>query len=389
MTKMLPYNVPAYLGTELDHVRAAIEAGHLSGNGTFTRRVHRFFEREMGFPKVFLTHSCTGALEMAALLLQLQPGDEVILPTFTHVGTANAFVRAGATLRFADSLPDHPNVDPASLRACISPRTRAVVVVHYAGVLCEMDVIREMCDQHGLVLIEDAAHAIGARYQGRAAGSFGDLAAFSFHETKNIQCGQGGLLVINDLAYADRAAVLWENGTNRAAFFAGLVDQYTWVDQGACFLPSEMNAAFLYGQLEGREGIFARRLQHWEAYHAALSPLAARAHGRLRLPVIPPARTHNAHIYYVRLPDRVQRDALMQHLRACGFLAVFHYVPLHSSPFFTPQHDGRALPHAQAHSDCILRLPLFDALRAENIAGVCAAVGEWLDFGAEALSRAH
>lgn len=379
---MLPYNVPAYLGTELDHVRAAIEAGHLSGNGIFTRRVHRVFEREMGFQKVFLTHSCTGALEMAALLLQLKPGDEVVLPSFTHVGTANAFVRAGATLRFADSLPDHPNVDPESLRACIGPRTRAVVVVHYAGVLCDMDSIRALCGQHSLVLIEDAAHAIGATYKGKAAGSFGDLAAFSFHETKNIQCGQGGLLVLNDLQYADRAAVLWENGTNRAAFFAGLVDQYTWVDQGSCFLPSEMNAAFLYGQLEGREGIFARRLQHWQAYHAALSPLAAHAGGRLSLPVIPPNRAHNAHIFYVRLPDRAHRDALMQHLRTQGYLAVFHYVPLHSSPFFTPLHDARALPHAQAHSDCLLRLPLFDGLRGKDIAGVVAAVAEWLDAGA-------
>lgn len=373
---MLPFNVPAYLGTELDHVRAAIENRHLSGNGEFTRRVHRIFEAELGYPKVFLTHSCTGALEMAALLLGLRPGDEVILPSFTHVGTANAFVRAGATLRFADSLPDHPNVDPASVAACIGPRTRALVVVHYAGVLCEMDALRTLCDHHGIVLIEDAAHAIAASYQGRPAGSFGDLAAFSFHETKNLQCGQGGLLVLKDLRYAERAAILWENGTNRAAFFAGRVDQYTWVDQGACFLPSELTAAYLFGQLEGRAEILAQRMAHWEAYHARLSSLAG--DGRILLPQLPPGRQHNAHIMYLRLPDRAQRDGLMQHLRDRGFLAVFHYIPLHSSPYFHGQHDGRALPHCQAHSDCILRLPLFHALTEADIAGVCGAVGEWL-----------
>lgn len=378
---MLPFNVPAYLGTELGYVREAIENRHLSGNGAFTQRVHRIFEEEFGFSKVFLTHSCTGALEMAALLLRLAPGDEVILPSFTHVGTANAFVRAGATLRFADSLPQHPNVDPASIAACIGPRTRAVVVVHYAGVLCEMDQIRALCDAHGLVLIEDAAHAIGASYQGRLAGTFGDIAAFSFHETKNIQCGQGGLLVLNDPQYIDRAAILWENGTNRAAFFAGLVDQYSWVDQGSCFLPSELNAAYLYGQLEGRAQIFARRMAHWESYQTQLAPLAA--DGLLQLPTLLPGRQHNAHIYYVRLPDRALRDSLMHYLRARGFLAVFHYVPLHDSPFFKDRHDGRALPFCQAHSDGLLRLPLFHALGAGDIAAVCAGVGEWL-----ALQRA-
>jgi dTDP-4-amino-4,6-dideoxygalactose transaminase len=374
---MLPFNVPAYLGTELEHVRAAVENRHLSGNGDFTRRVHRIFEEEMGYPKVFLTHSCTGALEMAALLLRLQPGDEVILPSFTHVGTANAFVRAGATLRFADSLPDHPNIDPASVAACIGPRTRALVVVHYAGVLCDMDALRVLCDRHGIVLIEDAAHAIGASHQGRPAGSFGDLAAFSFHETKNIQCGQGGLLVLNDLRHAERAAILWENGTNRAAFFAGRVDQYTWVDQGSCFLPSELNAAYLFGQLEGRTEILARRMAHWEAYYKRLSALAEGA--RIRLPLVPPDRQHNAHVMYLRLPDRAERDALMHYLREQGFLAVFHYVPLHSSPYFLHQHDGRELPHCQTHSDCILRLPLFYALTEADIAGVCDAVAEWLD----------
>jgi dTDP-4-amino-4,6-dideoxygalactose transaminase len=373
---MLPYNVPTYLGTELDHVRAAIENRHLSGNGAFTQRVHRIFEEEFGYPKVFLTHSCTGALEMAALLLRLQPGDEVILPSFTHVGTANAFERGGATLRFADSLPDHPNMDPASLAACIGPRTRAVVVVHYAGVLCEMDAISTLCKTHGLVLIEDAAHAIGAAYQGKQAGSFGDLAAFSFHETKNLHCGQGGLLVVNDLQYADRAAILWENGTNRAAFFAGLVDQYTWVDQGACFLPSELNAAYLYGQLQGRDAIMTRRMAHWEDYALRLTDGAAAGH--FLLPGLLAERQHNAHIFYLRLASRVERDSLMQLLRSLGFLAVFHYVPLHASPYFHPKHDGRLLPNCQHHSECLLRLPLFYALQPSDVAAVCEAIGSWV-----------
>lgn len=361
---MLPYNIPAFAGTEVQHVQAAISYQHLSGNGPYTRRVHRVFEQELGFPKVFLTHSCTAALEMAAILLQLQPGDEVILPSFTHVGTANAFIRAGATLRFADSLPHHPNIDPAAVASLITPRTRAIVIVHYAGLLCDMDTLARLAADHNLILIEDAAHAITATYKHKQAGTFGHIAAFSFHETKNLHCGQGGLLVLNDPTYIDRAAILWENGTNRAAFFAGLVDQYTWVDTGSCFLPSELSAAYLYGQLEARDHLLSHRLALWQTYYDTLAPYA-QPH-TFQLPHLDPDRQHNAHIFYLLLPDRHRRDTLMHQLRGQGFLAVFHYIPLHSSPYFLPQHNGPDLPHAQSHSERILRLPLFHTLQAQD-----------------------
>lgn len=357
---LIPFNIPCSVGTEKDWVQAAIDNGHISGNGPFGQKVQALLSEAYGFENVFLTHSCTGALEMAAQLCAFQPGDEVILPSFTHVGTANAFVRAGATLVFADCLPDHPNVDPVSVAARITPRTRAIVVVHYAGVGCYMEAFAGLATAHSLLLIEDAAHAIGAKYDDKWLGSFGHFAAFSFHETKNITCGQGGMLVLNDSRFLSQAAVIWENGTNRAAFFRGEVEQYTWVGLGSCFTLSDLNAAYLYGQLLRKDEILGRRLQLWVRYLGALTPLAQAGH--FELPVVDEECFANGHIFYLRLPNKSSRDALIAHLRAAGVLAVFHYIPLHSSPFFEEQHRGEALVECDAWSECIVRLPLYDSL---------------------------
>lgn len=370
----IPFNIPCSVGTEPDLVRQAIENRHLSGNGPFTRKVHRIFSEEMGFPRVLLTHSCTGALEMAGLLLDLQPGDEVILPSFTHVGTANALERAGATLRFADSLADHPNLDPEEVERLWGPRTRAVVVVHYAGVGCEMEKLRAVVHGRGGFLVEDAAHGIGATYLGQPLGSWGDLAAFSFHETKNLTCGQGGMLVVNRAEWWERALQIWENGTNRAAFFRGETDHYTWVDTGSCFLPSDLNAAYLYGQLVERQAIFDQRFALWDAYRERLSGLSEA--GKVLLPGTNPG--HNAHIFYLKLADQEERDALRQHLHRQGIMAVFHYIPLHSSPYFAGKvAQVDPLPNCQDHSETLLRLPLYHSLTIDQVDWVSEQVKDF------------
>lgn len=375
---IVPFNVPCSIGNEPDLVREAIANRHLSGNGPFTQKVHSVFEGEMGFEKVLLTNSCTAALEMAALLCAFEPGDEVILPSFTHVGTANAFERAGATLVFADSLPHHPNVDPDSVAALIGPRTRAIVLVHYAGVACEMERFVALCRTHHLLLIEDAAHAIGAFYKGQALGTFGDLAAFSFHETKNLTCGQGGLLVLNKPDFVERALRIWENGTNRAAFFRGEVDHYTWVDTGSCFLPSDLNAAYLYGQLLARAEILSRRMSLWNAYHTRLAAFHS-AHSSWKLPWIHPDGAHNGHIFYLSFPEENTRNQLLAHLNGQGIKAVFHYIPLHSSPHFADRYQGAPLPHCQHHSECVLRLPLFHSLDLAILDRICASTIQFLE----------
>ncbi|MEM0999381.1 MAG: dTDP-4-amino-4,6-dideoxygalactose transaminase [Bacteroidota bacterium] len=371
----IPFNIPCSLGIEPDLVQKAIDNGHLSGNGPFCQRVHGIFEAEMGFRKVFMTHSCTGALEMAALLCDFAPGDEVILPSFTHVGTANAFVRAGAKPVFADSLPDHPNLDPASVEAQIGPGTRALVVVHYAGVACDLDRLTEIARHHNLLLIEDAAHAIGARFRGKLLGSFGDLAGMSFHETKNITCGQGGLLIVNRPELNVRAAQIWQNGTNRSAFARGETDHYTWVAPGGCFTTSDLNAAYLYGQLQHREEILDRRRRLWQQYREQLAPLADRK--QAGMPLVFHECRHNGHIFYLRLPDRATRDALLSHLRRRDIHAVFHYIPLHSSPFFRAQHGPTPLPNCRHHADTLLRLPLFHQLQPGQLRRIVASVMEF------------
>jgi dTDP-4-amino-4,6-dideoxygalactose transaminase len=365
----IPFNIPCSLGNEPALVQEAIDNGHISGNGPFTQKVHRIFEKILPAPRVLMTHSCTGALEMAAMLCDFQPGDEVIMPSFTHVGTANAFVRAGATPIFADCLPAHPNMDPESAKALITDRTKAVVIVHYAGVACDPEAFQALCRTHRLLLIEDAAHAIGADYKGKALGTFGDLAALSFHETKNITCGQGGLLVLNQTSFIPLAEQIWENGTNRAAFSRGETDRYTWVAAGGCFTSSDLNAAYLSGQLDRRTEIHLRRLSMWDRYHENLQVLEEK--GLLRRPVIFPGCEHNGHIYYLILPDQERRDALLQYLRNHDVHAVFHYIPLHNSPFHP---DGAPLPHCEKHARTLLRLPLFHSLSDAQIDKISASV---------------
>lgn len=374
--KKVPFNIPCSIGNEPELVRQAIENRHLSGNGPFTREVHRVFEEEMGYRQVLMTNSCTSALEMAAILCAFEPGDEVILPSFTHPGTANAFERAGARLVFADSLPHHPNIDPAEVRALAGPRTKAIVVVHYAGVACEMDELMEIAEEWGALLIEDAAHAIGATYKGRLLGSLGHLGAYSFHETKNITSGQGGLLMVNDASFEVRARRIWQYGTNRDDFYKGLVDQYTWVDLGACFLPSDMNAAYLSGQLTHREDIFSKRMGLWKSYWSQLS---APEIGLFSLPWVQELEKaeHNAHIFYLSFRNKSRRDQMLNHLNADGYGAVFHYVPLHSSPYFLSRHGARELPNCTRHSETLLRLPLFHSLRSDELENICNSV---MDF---------
>ena len=354
---MIPFNRPHFTGQELVYLQQVIANGIASGDGPFSRRCEAYLSERYGFQHALLTTSCTDALEMTALLCEIQPGDEVILPTFTFVSTANAFALRGAQLRFVDSLPDHPNLDPSQVEALITPRTRALVVVHYAGVACDMDPLLALAKRHGLRVIEDAAQAIEAKYKGRQLGTLGDLATFSFHETKNVHCGEGGLLAINDRSFSARAEILREKGTNRSAFFRGQVDKYSWVDLGSSFLPSDLLAAVLYSQLERLGSIQSRRTQAWLRYFEGLTELESA--GIAQLPRIPSFAEHNAHCFYLVVDSLKTRTALLQHMKRADVLAVFHYQSLHQSPYFRERHDGRALPHADTYSDRLVRLPLF------------------------------
>lgn len=360
---MIPFNKPYLSGKEMHYIHDAVQAGQISGNGKYTAQCRHYLEQRFGFGKALLTTSCTDALEMAALLIDIQPGDEVIMPSYTFVSTANAFVLRGAKILFADSRPDHPGLDEAQLRALVGPRTKAIVVVHYAGVACDMDAIMALAGERGLWVIEDAAHAMDSYYTGRegrrkALGTIGHLAAFSFHETKNIISGEGGMLAVNDARLAERAEILWEKGTNRSAYFRGEVEQYNWLDVGSSFLPSDMIAAFLYAQLEKLEDIQARRLALWQHYDDHFRGKLDRRYG-IRLPHIPPYAGNNAHMYYLVCRDQEERDRLIAHLRGEGVMAVFHYLPLHSSPFYREQWEGGPLPQADCYAACLLRLPLF------------------------------
>jgi dTDP-4-amino-4,6-dideoxygalactose transaminase len=362
----VPFNKPRVGGREYDYVRQAVENLHLSGGGPFTRRCHDWLLAQTGAHRAFLTTSCTAALEMATLLAGLDRGDEVIMPSFTFVSTANAVVLRGATPVFVDVRPDTLNIDETQIEAAITPRTRALMVVHYAGVACEMTVIGQLAARHNLLVIEDAAQAVLSTYQGRPLGSFGDAAAISFHETKNVVAGEGGALLVNAEAWAARAEILWEKGTNRSRFFRGEIDKYTWVDVGSSFLPGEIVAAFLYAQLEEARSITADRLRVWHHYHARLAPLEA--DGRLRRPVIPADCAHNAHMYYVLLPDGLQRTKLLADLKAAGIDAVFHYVPLHLAP------AGRRycrvnspLRVTERAGETLVRLPIWPSLPLETV----------------------
>jgi dTDP-4-amino-4,6-dideoxygalactose transaminase len=358
---MIKFNKPFLTGRELQLIQEAAAEGHLSGDGRFTRQCHAWLEARTGCAKALLTHSCTAALEMAALLLDLEPGDEVIMPSFTFVSTANAFVLRGAVPVFVDIRPDTLNLDEALIEAAITPRTRAICVVHYAGVACEMDPILDIAARHGLAVVEDAAQGVLSSYKGRPLGSIGALGALSFHETKNVISGEGGALLVNDPALVERAEIIREKGTNRSKFFRGQVDKYTWVDVGSSYLPSEILAAFLSAQLDEADAISQRRIDLWNRYHAWAAKHEAA--GRLRRPVVPDHCVHNAHMYYLLLRDLEDRTAFIARLKQAGVGAVFHYVPLHSSP--AGMRYGRAagaLPVTDSTTDRLVRMPLWVGL---------------------------
>ena len=370
---MIDFNRPHLTGKELEYVRQAVEENKkISGNGVFTKKCQHFFEEKYGFKKCLLTTSCTDALEMAAILCDIQPGDEVIVPSYTFVSSALAFVRAGAKIVFADSMERNPNIDAEKIEALVTPRTKVIVPVHYAGVACDMDRIMEIADQHGILVVEDAAQAIDSFYKGRSLGSIGHLAAFSFHETKNIIAGEGGLLVINDERFIRRAEIIWEKGTNRAEFFRGEVNKYGWCDTGSSFLPSEVIAAFLWAQLEEMDTIQAKRKQLWEEYYRLLKPFADE--GRFRLPDIPEYATNNAHMFYLVCNSFEERTALIKELKANEIQAVFHYLSLHSSPYYQNKHDGRNLPNCDRYADCLVRLPMYYGLSEMDVVSIVRTI---------------
>lgn len=370
---MIGFNVPHLTGNELKYIEEAVRQNvQLSGNGPFTKRCQQFFEQKYGFRKCFLTTSCTDALEMAALLCDIGPGDEVIVPSYTFVSSALAFVRQGARIVFADSRSDNPNLDVEKIEDLITPRTKVIVPVHYAGMACDMGRIMELARKHGLWVVEDAAQAIDSCYQGKPLGGFGHLAAFSFHETKNIISGEGGMLVVNDERLIRRAEILWEKGTNRAEFFRGEVNKYGWVDVGSSFLPSEMTAAFLWAQLEQLEDIQSKRKQLWDQYHRLLEPLAEA--GFISLPAIPDYATNNAHMFYIVCKSLEERSALICYLKENGVQAVFHYLSLHSSPYYVDKHDGRDLPCCDHYADCLVRLPMYYDLTTGQVETVCSLI---------------
>ena len=354
----IPFNKPFLTGNELDYISQAHTRGRLSGDGMFTEKCHTWLEEEVRCKKALLTHSCTGALEMAAILANIVQGDEVIMPSYTFVSTANAFVLRGATPVFVDIRPDTLNLDETKIEQAITDKTRAIVPVHYAGVGCEMDTIMEIARRHDLYVVEDTAQGIESTYKGRPLGSIGDLAALSFHETKNIISGEGGALLINSPEMSERAEIIREKGTNRSLFFRGQVDKYTWVDFGSSYLPSELIAAFLWAQMEEAKTITARRLNIWNTYHSAFAEPEKTGH--IRRPIIPPECQHNAHMYYLLLPDLEKRTAFIKKMAEHNIGTVFHYVPLHSSPM--GRKAGRAigdLKHTDTLSDRLVRLPLW------------------------------
>ena len=367
---MIPFNKPYLSGNETKYIEDAVKSGKISGNGAYTKKCQTYFEQNFGFKKCLLTTSCTDALEMAAILINIQPGDEVIMPSYTFVSTSNAFVLRGAKIVFADSRKDHPNIDEKGIEALITSKTKAIVPVHYAGVACNMEVIMDIANRHNLFVIEDAAQAIDSYFTGKdgvkkALGSIGHLAAFSFHETKNIISGEGGMLAINDSQFCDRAEIIWEKGTNRSAFFRGEVDKYGWVDIGSSFLPSEIIAAFLWAQLENIEKIQDKRKEIWNNYFLKLSDWAHK--NKIKLPTIPDYATNNAHMFFLCCDTIEQRNQIIERLKKQNIHPVFHYISLHSSPFYANKHDGRNLPETDRFTNCLLRLPLFFELNSDLV----------------------
>lgn len=360
---MIPFNKPYLTGKESHYLYDAVNTGKLSGNGKYTKLCQKYFEDTFGFGKCLLTTSCTDALEMASILLNIAPGDEVIMPSYTFVSTANAFVLRGAKIVFADSRKDHPGMDENSIESLITDKTKAIVPVHYAGVACDMDIIMDVAAKYNLFVVEDAAQAIDSYYTNRkgekkALGTIGHLAAFSFHETKNIISGEGGMLAINDMQFSDRAEIIWEKGTNRSAFFKGEVDKYGWVDVGSSFLPSELITSFLWAQLENLDAIQTQRKAHWDFYYKSLESWAIS--NAIKLPDFPDFATNNGHMFYLVCETPKQRKELINKLRANDIHAVFHYLSLHKSPFYERNNNERPhLPNCDSFADCLVRLPLY------------------------------
>jgi len=371
---MIPFNKPYLTGKEMHYIYQAVYSGKISGNGIFTNKCQEFFEKKYGFRKALLTTSCTDALEMCAILADIKPGDEVIVPSYTFVSTALAFVRAGARIVFVDSHTDYPNLNEGEIEKFITPDTKAIVPVHYAGFACDMDKIMSVAEKYNLIVIEDAAQAIDSFYKGRPLGSIGHLAAFSFHETKNINAGEGGMLAINDERYIKRSEIIWEKGTNRAEFFRGEVNKYGWCDTGSSFLPSEIIAAYLWAQLENLEDIQKKRIELWEHYYHGLKEWAISKN--VGLPVLPPYASKNGHIFYLVCRSVDQRTSLINKLRENGVHAVFHYLSLHRSNYYGSIHGDRELPNSDYFSDTLVRLPLYYELSFEDVDNIISLIKE-------------
>lgn len=376
---MIPFNIPPYVGTEEQYIHEAIASHKICGDGPFTQNCNRWMEERFRAKKVLLTTSGTSALDMAMLLCKLKPGDEIILPSFTFSSTANAAVLTGAKLVFVDIRPDTMNIDETMIEAAITERTKAIIVMHYAGVACEMDTIMEIARRHGLKVVEDAAQGVMAQYKGQYLGTIGDFGCYSFHETKNYSMGEGGAIVINDPIYIERAEILREKGTNRSKFYRGEVDKYTWVDFGDSFLPSELNAAYLWAQLEKAEEINKDRLKSWQLYFDGLKPLCEA--GKIELPVVPIGCVHNAHMFYIKCADIMERTALISYLKKKGIFGVFHYVPLHSAP--AGLKFGRFAgcdTFTSRESERLLRLPMYYGLTDSAIDVVVRALVHFYNF---------
>lgn len=369
---MIPFNKPYLTGKEMHYMYQAVYSGKISGNGIFTKKCHQFFEEKFGFKKCLLTTSCTDALEMAAILCNIEPGDEVIIPSYTFVSSALAFVRQGAKIVFADSYSNNPNIDASTIEPLITPRTKVIVPVHYGGVACDMDTIMSLADKYNLFVVEDAAQAIDSYYKGKPLGGIGHLGCFSFHETKNIISGEGGMLTINDERFVRRSEIIWEKGTNRSEFFRGEVNKYGWVDLGSSFLPSEIISGFLYAQLENLDMIQNKRKHIWNEYYNNLKLLEDT--GKLMLPKIPDYATNNAHLFYIVTNSLEDRNELIVYLKSLNILSVFHYLSLHQSTYYSSKHDGRDLPNCDRYTDCLLRLPLYFELTDEEINKIVQAV---------------
>ena len=378
---MTPFNKPYLTGKETDYIKDAVMTGKISGNGKYTKLCHDFFEKKYNFKKALLTTSCTDALEMCAILAEIKEGDEVIVPSFTFVSTALAFVRQGAKIVFADSCSSNPNIDADTIESLITHKTKAIVPVHYAGVACDMDKIMSLAEKYNLLVIEDAAQAIDGFYIGKdgikkALGSIGHMAAFSFHETKNIISGEGGMLAINDSRFINRSEIIWEKGTNRAEFFRGEVNKYGWVDTGSSFLPSEIIAAFLWAQIENLDDIQNKRKAIWTNYYDNIKALNL---NNVALPEVPLFSSNNAHMFYLVLQSIEQRTRLISALKDKDLHAVFHYISLHSSEYYTDKHDGRTLANSDKFTNCLVRLPLFYELKFDDVKNIINVIKEVID----------